>query len=150
MRTAPIETFATAPKSPQQSRSFGRQVFLFGLLMLLAMAVLLIQTSIVATTGYRVEQLSNQKANQERLILEMSAAVAALRSLDRIEYEARTRLNMVTPTEYIYVSVDALPNKPTPLLQKSLRDKQSSLTEPQPSSWWESIPLVRNIFRSEP
>ena len=107
-----------APDLPRSSARLGAAVV--GLAGVVALGTILVlgQTSMVATAGYNVERLQEQTALLERRNDELAAEVAALRSLDRIEREARSRLNMVTPTSYLYITVDASPSGPATLPTK--------------------------------
>ena len=146
MRATAVGTSLTDAAVPRffPSSAFGRRMLLVGLCVLLGMTVLLLQTSIVASTGYDVDQLSKMKESQEHQNQEMAAQVASLRSLDRIEKEARGRLKMVTPTSYLYVTVDAMPAQPSTLLAKSLEADRP--VAPPPANWWQNIPLVRQVL----
>lgn len=147
MRTATVGSAPITYLRDLPTSGLARRVAIAGLATLAGMTFLVLQTSLVASSGYGVEQLTKLKASQERQIQDLDAEVAALRSLDRIEAEARGRLKMITPSKYIYVTVDALPSKPSPLLQKRLNSENRPSSQ-QRQPWWETIPLVRNFFRS--
>ena len=63
------------------------------------------QNSRLATMGYEVYRLEQVKAERGEKCYRLEADVASLRSLDRVEQEAITRLGMITPTQYLYVSI---------------------------------------------
>lgn len=118
---------------------------------LLAVAVLgaglvLASTSFVASTGYNLDRLQARKAYLEGQTQELEAEVASLRSLERIEREARSRLKMVNATSYVYVTVDAVPEHPTVLLKRALNTRQPAPATPE-RHWWEVLSLVFAPFR---
>ena len=116
----------------------GLEVLAFGVLVVLGMALVLAQTGQVASTGYQVERLEERKVYWQRENQGMEAEVARLRSLDRIEQEARNRLHMVTPSSYMYVTVNTLPEQPTPLLKRALGERETTPADTSPS-WWDRL-----------
>ena len=67
---------------------------------------LLIETSLVASSGYENARLLDHKRGVQHRAQELEAEVASLRSLDYVEREAKSRMGMVPATSYIYVHVD--------------------------------------------
>lgn len=123
----------------------GRELIAFALLLVLGTALLLAQTSMVASTGYKVDGLEGTK---ERLLREnriLEAEVASLRSLSRVDKEARERLKMETPKSYVYLTVDTLPKHPTPLLKKALGQGIEVTTQASAEPWWQ--PLASLVAR---
>lgn len=102
--------------------------------------LLLAEASMAAAEGYKVERLEQQKATIQRQLARLQAEVGALKSLERIEGKARNEMKMITPDKYLYVTVDRLPETPTPLLQKSLKPSEAP-TPPQQKAWWESFTI---------
>ncbi len=109
-------------------------LFLAGTTLLLALA------SLATAAGYKVERLEQQKTTLQRQIARSQAEVGALKSLDRIEAKARNEMKMIPPDKYLYVTVDRLPETPTPLLQKSLKPSEEP-APPRQKPWWESFTL---------
>lgn len=137
------------PLPAVRASRWGLRITALGGLVAVGMVVLLAQASLVASTGYNVERLEDTKAALIRSNQQLEDSIATLRSLDRIEREARTRLKMVTPTSYVYIRVDALPQAPTSLLRKALKEEEGSLTPPT-RSWWEQLVSIFVGFRSQP
>ncbi|MEK7215393.1 MAG: hypothetical protein AAB289_07360 [Chloroflexota bacterium] len=119
----------------------GALLLACGTLFLAGTTLLLAEASMAAAEGYRVERLEQQKTTLHRQIAQLQAEVGGLRSLDRIEGRARNEMKMVTPDRYLYVTVDRLPQTPTPLLQKSLKPPEEA-APPRQKSWWESLSTV--------
>jgi len=98
----------------------------------------LLQSSQTTTTGYNIRQLDRQRNDWEARIHELEAEIASLASLDRIEKEARQRLNMQTPEQTVYLSVDVPSPDSQPVPDRFLPPKQQdSVKEDQ--SWWQSL-----------
>lgn len=95
--------------------------------------LLITQTSIETAAGYEVERLEGLRAMVERDNQRLEAEVAALKSLDRIEREATTRLGMVKPKSYIYVTVDVLPPA------RALEEREPKPATPEPKPWWDHV-----------
>ncbi|HUE75668.1 MAG TPA: hypothetical protein VMP10_02480 [Chloroflexota bacterium] len=77
-------------------------------LVLLAMASLiyLVQASGVATSGYDIQTLEIQRRQLEARNEQLRARIAGLESLDRIESEAKVRLQMQAPPRVIFVAIE--------------------------------------------
>lgn len=87
-------------------------------LLILATVVSLLylsQTSDVATTGYDIADLEAQKRELQMRNEQLRLQIAQLQSLDRVEHEAATRLQMGPPRHVVYVTapVGTVP-PPTP------------------------------------
>ena len=134
---------------PVRHTRWGLHAVSLGFLMVLGMAILLAQASVVASDGYGVERLENTKASLEHSNQQLEEEVASLSSLDRIEREARTRLKMVTPTSYVYVEVDTLPQDPPPLMVKALREGTSSGAQSPVQPWWQTFVRALLSIRSQ-
>lgn len=80
-------------------------------LVVLAILLLVIQTSRVAATGYKIRELQSTREHWGNLVYQREAEVAALKSLRRIEQEAKTRFKMIAPPSYIYVVADKTPQQ---------------------------------------
>ncbi|MBI2887674.1 MAG: septum formation initiator family protein [Chloroflexi bacterium] len=137
------------PLPALRASRWRRRIAVLGGLGALGMVVLLAQASLVASTGYNVERLEDTKAALIRSNQQLEDSIASLRSLDRIEREARTRLKMVTPSSYVYIRVEARPQAPSPLLRKALKEEERGPAPPA-WSWWEQ--LIRTFVgsRSQP
>lgn len=68
------------------------------------------QFSQVTSTGYQVDGLTQVRAEKQARNHELEAEVAALSSLGRVDWEARTRLHMEPPKQRLYIDV----NQPAP------------------------------------
>lgn len=134
---------ATANERPAphaKGRSLGMPVVLTIALVAIGLAALLplLQKSEAVNTNYTIRQLERQRNDWEARIHELEAEVASLAALDRIDREARQRLNMEEPEDTVYLTVDvASPDsQPVPDRFRS-PDKQESAKEDQ--SWWQSL-----------
>ncbi len=97
----------------------------------------LLQSSQATTTGYNIRQLERQRNDWEARIHELEADIASLAALDRIEEEARQRLNMQAPEHTVYLSVDVASPESHPVPDRFLPPEQESAKENQ--SWWQSL-----------
>lgn len=68
------------------------------------------QFSRLASTGYEMERLKAERSEKLAENYQLEADVAYYSSLARIEWEARTRLNLVPATRRLYIDV----NQPVP------------------------------------
>lgn len=71
--------------------------------------LMLIQTSGVASVGYDIQRLEETRDHWRETNFELSAQIAQLQSLDRVEREAKTRMKMIVPDKPVFVSVDVAP-----------------------------------------
>jgi cell division protein FtsL len=97
----------------------------------------LLQSSQTTTTGYSIRQLERQRNDWEARIHELEAEIASLAALDRVEEEARQRLDMQTPEDTVYLSVDVASPESQPIPDRFLPPKQETVKEQQ--SWWQSL-----------
>jgi cell division protein FtsL len=128
------------PAPRAKGRPLGMPVVLTIALVAVGLAALLplLQSSQATTTGYNIRQLERQRNDWEARIHELEAEVASLAALDRIEEEARQRLNMQTPEHTVYLSVDVASPESQPIPDRFLPPKkQESAKEDQ--SWWQSL-----------
>lgn len=103
--------------------------------------VLVAETGYVAAAGYNVQRLERLKADRENILLQWDAEVATLKSLNRVEQEARSKLKMTTPKEYVYVSLGTTSKEAPPQ-----DDKKPSLQGKIQSLWHEKIlPIVGSL-----
>lgn len=75
----------------------------FALLAFLSL-LYLTQASAVATTGYDIKRLENEKKQWQAQNEQLRLKVALLKSLNRVEKEAVSRLGMSQPQQVVYVS----------------------------------------------
>jgi hypothetical protein len=71
--------------------------------------LLLIQTSGVASVGYDIQRLEEVRDHWRQSNWQLEDEIARLKSLDRIEREARTRLRMQPAEKPVFVTVDVKP-----------------------------------------
>jgi cell division protein FtsL len=71
--------------------------------------LLLIQTSGVASVGYDIQRLEEVRDHWRESNWQLEHEIASLKSLERVEREARTKLKMVPASQPVYVSVDVKP-----------------------------------------
>lgn len=110
------------PRLPRVSSfRMGLAAAAFAAVLIGGTALLLFEASLVASAGYNNARLTEQKRSLEHRTQELEADVSSLRSLDRVDAEARSKLGMVTATSYLYIQVD--PN---------LKDRARRGPEPRP------------------
>jgi len=104
----------------------------------LAALLPLLQSSQAITTSDNIRQLEHQRNDWEARIHELEAEIDSLAALDRIEQEARERLNMEAPEHTLYLSVDVPRPESQPVPDRFLLpEKQESAKENR--SWWQSL-----------
>lgn len=113
-------------------------------LTLAAMAImgsllLLMQTARVAALSHEVRQLHQTKEDWQRRNAQLTAEIAALASLNRIEQEARSRLGMVPATSHFFVTVERPPSAPEEIKTQSYSGETTVTIEHQNSPWWENL-----------
>jgi cell division protein FtsL len=112
-------------------------------LLILAAGFQVNRYSRVTTTGYELNDLQRVRAQMQAQNHELEAEVAALSSLARVDWEARTRLQMVPATKTLYIEV----NHPVP-------EKQAIPTRflpaTSPDIFTEEEPLWRRLLRLLP
>lgn len=113
MAVLPIDRAVSRPRFTRINR---RALFL-PLLLLAALVSLLYlgQTSDIAATGYAIADLQNQQQTLEMRHEQLEFKIAQLKSLDRVDQEATTRLHMGPPQRVVYVTAPSAPATiPTP------------------------------------
>jgi cell division protein FtsL len=98
----------------------------------------LLQSSQTTTTGYNIRQLERQRNDWQARIHELEAEIASLAALDRIEREARERLNMQPPEDTLYLTVDVARPESQPVPDRFLPPKKQE-TVKEDQSWWQSL-----------
>lgn len=128
---------AVAPRKRAQQRL--SMPFLFALVLATSAFISLLyltQTSGVATTGYDIETLESQREQWQIQNQQLRLKIAQLRSLDRVEAEAKRRLDMGPPARILYLWVE-----PQPLGAERPQDT-AQVREPdgpKPGSWWQNL-----------
>jgi len=102
MRAIPLGRKRIETRSLNLTILFASALLLVTFLSLLYLS----QASTVATTGYDVKRLEEEKAQWEIRNEQLRFKVAELKSLDRIEREAGSRLKMAPPSKLMFLSVD--------------------------------------------
>lgn len=69
--------------------------------------MLLALTGYLTATGYEVQRMEHLREALEHQNQQLQAEIASLRSLERVEREARAKFGMVPATTYLYVVPDA-------------------------------------------
>jgi cell division protein FtsB len=96
---------STIPRVPPLRA--GVLVIVLGALLVAGTAALLLLTSLVASLGYNNARLTEEKRSLEHQSQRLEAEVAALRSLDYVEAEAKSKLGMVNAGSHVFVQVDS-------------------------------------------
>ena len=96
---------SSLPRVP--SLRAGFLVIALGALLIAGTAALLLLTSLVASFGYNNARLMDEKRSLQHQTQRLEAEVAALRSLDYVEAEAKAKLGMVNASSHIFVKVDS-------------------------------------------
>ena len=111
----------------------------------LASLLLLVQTSLVTSTGYDIERLQETRDDWKQKNYQLEYEIAALKSLDRIEREA-VRLNMVPATQHVYVEVN-LPSqaKLTPEIHLPTQEEPESVNKAP--GWWEKLMRFLTLWK---
>jgi cell division protein FtsB len=98
----------------------------------------LLQSSQTTTTGYNIRQLERQRNDWEARSHELEAEIASLAALDRIEEEARERLQMEAPARTVYITVDVPRPESQPVPDRFLPSKEQESAK-EDRSWWQSL-----------
>ena len=127
----------TAPRA--KGRPLDMPVVLTIILMAVGLAAFLplLQESQVVNVNYSIRQLERQRNDWEARSQELEAEIASLAALDRIEKDARERLDMQAPESTLYLSVDVASPESQPIPARFLPPKQESAKEDK--SWWRSL-----------
>jgi len=88
------------------SARLARPLLIFAVTAGLASLLYISQASGVATTGYDIQTLEAQRQQWLARNEQARARIAALESLDRVEVEARMRLQMSAPKGILFVAVE--------------------------------------------
>jgi cell division protein FtsL len=81
-------------------------------LLVLISLLLLVETGSVTTWGYEVQRLEREKQLWQQRNSQLEAEIAALRSLERVEAEARSRLGMREAETVLFLELGAPPPRP--------------------------------------
>ena len=127
------------PAPRAKGRPLAMPVILTITLVALGLAAFLplLQKSQVVNINYSIRQLERQRNDWEARSHELEAEIASLAALDRIEKEARERLNMQAPEQTLYLGVDVAAPESHPIPNRFLPPKQETAKEQQ--SWWQSL-----------
>lgn len=102
------------------------------------------QSSSATAINGNIQRLERQKADWQARLHEMEVQAATLGSLDRIDQEARSRLQMEEPKEVHYLPVDAAGPEPLRLPSRFLLPQPADSQQSHPSLWeklFGSLPL---------
>lgn len=102
IRSIPLGGRRAGVKTLGMPAVFAVALVAIGLVSMLYLA----QTSAVATAGYDIKRLEDQKTQSLNRNAQLRVRIAQLKSLERIDEEARARLKMGPPTRILYVPVD--------------------------------------------
>lgn len=118
----------------------------FPIALVLAMLIGLLylnQASVVATTGYEVRGLETERQHWQIRNEQLKLEIAQLRSLDRVETEAR-RLGLGPPEQRLFVTRKATAEEwaRSPVAQKQQLDRSSVSVDDeqeQATEWWKVL-----------
>jgi cell division protein FtsL len=127
------------PAPRAKGRPLGMPVILTITLVAVGLAAFLplLQKSQDVNINYSIRQLERQRNDWEARSHELEAEIASLAALDRIDKEARERLNMQVPEHTLYLSVDVARPESQPIPARFLPPEQESAKEDK--SWWQSL-----------
>jgi cell division protein FtsB len=91
-----------------------------------------------ASVSEQISRLERQKVELQARNNELEAQLSYLASLPRIEQEARSRLGMVRPQEFIYVPVEA-GGPPEPKLPDRYWPQEEPAPPPASQPWWHRL-----------
>ncbi len=107
-----------------------------GAVVSLVTLLLLVQTSGITTTGYDVRRLEQERDDWQQVNYQLEAEIARFQSLDRIEKEAKGRLQMAPATDYVFVTVRQIPasapdelSPPSPVKRTGCRREDESWSQ---------------------
>ncbi len=112
----------------------------------LASLLLLVQTSLVTSTGYDIERLQEIRDDWKQKNYQLGYEIDSLKALPRIEQEAINRLGMVPATQHVYVKVD-VPSQArlTPEIHLPTQEEPASVhTAP---GWWEKLMRFLTLWK---
>lgn len=111
----------------------------------LASLLLLVQTSLVTSTGYDIERLQEIRDDWKQKNYQLEYEIAAFKSLDRIEREA-VRLNMAPATQHVYIKVDVPSQaKLTPEIHPPTQKEPESMSKAP--GWWEKLMRFLTLWK---
>jgi cell division protein FtsL len=105
------------------------------------------QFSRLTSTGYEIEELKRERTVKQAANHELEAEVAALSSLARIDWEARTRLGLQPAARTLYIEVNADAPAQQSLPTRYRRDEPAPVTGPAEDG---GAPLWRRMLRLLP
>jgi cell division protein FtsL len=114
----------------------GRALLAVTAVVALAFAALQVnQVSRVTSTGYAITRLERTRDERQAEVHRLEADVAALSSLARVDWEARTRLGMAPATRRLYIHVNQPVPGPQPLPSR-FRPIDERPSGPAGEPWW--------------
>jgi cell division protein FtsL len=117
-------------------------------LIVAAAALQVNQFSHAASTGYTIDQLTQERAAKQAENHDLEAEVAQLSSLSRVESEARGRLGLVPATRKVYVTVNQpVPNGQSLPLRFQLQALAAAAASPAPPA---APPLWKRLLHLLP
>jgi cell division protein FtsL len=134
------------PENGRQGLGVRRAVVRLSRLLVLSFVLLLmgglgilqvLQSSHVATLGYQLRTLDQQRATLSADVGQLEAQVAERSNLERVHSEAVNRLGMVPPTTTVKVRVDVPVPAVVPLPRRYVTPT-APVSAPQ-ASWWERL-----------
>lgn len=128
-----LRTFRN-PLGRIDARSIPRFVFVSGLGISVVSMLLLFQTSGVTSKGYDIQSLEAQRDHLLQLNYQLDADIAKLESLDRIEREAKSKLKMVSPTSFVYISVPVPSPEYRPIEDPAITTVSGTAVEVRPAN----------------
>jgi cell division protein FtsL len=114
---------------------------LVAILISLAAIIWLSQTSTLVSLGYETENLDKQEVLLDRQATQLQAQIAQYEDLNRIEDEAKTKLNMVPAQKKVYVKV------PANQIEESAATSSNSKLAPVNDWWRELLEMLPRPFK---
>lgn len=106
------------------------------------------QASLVATQGYDIQSLESLRARWEAKNQQLRYRSAELRSVERIEKEARERLKMGPPSKVAFLRVAAPPAQP--LAQRAGSKETATGAQRQPHFWSRWLAWLGRVIGGTP
>jgi cell division protein FtsL len=108
-RAEPLKSPSRRPRLAVVEAKKSRRIFIFKVAIISIAAVaaifsVVIAEGVIAQRQMEIDSLSSQIANEQIVHQQLSAQVANLEAPNRIENYAQNKLNMVSPTNIIYVN----------------------------------------------
>jgi len=122
-------------------RSLGiSAIFAMGLLLTTLFSLLYLnQASAVASAGYDIKGLEDQKTQLQIRNEQLRLKLGQLQSLERIEKESANRLNMGPPEKLLFVSIEASPEDGSDAHAASRDSIRQETQHKNASNWWEEF-----------